>query len=158
MSVDRLCLISCCSPSIPVILCHFCTHCFYARCSVLYIPLHSFAAGKLAPYSMFRNPTAAVNLFHVGKQYLAFCRAKAAVTRNLIGRKIISSVERSDTRNSLPILDVIRSSHKRHHASEYCTAVNERYVKRQVFVIRARSAISLSDGIWTRGGSGQSGT
>ena len=62
-------------------------------------PIHSFASSKLSPYSVFCNPTTAVNLFHVGKQYLAFCRAKAAVTRNLIGRKIISSVERSDTRN-----------------------------------------------------------
>ena len=52
-------------------------------------------------HSMFHNPTAAVNLFHIGKQYLTFCKAKAAVTRNLIGRKIISSVKRSDTRNSL---------------------------------------------------------
>ena len=51
---------------------------------------------------MFRNPTAAVNLFPVGKQYLSFCKAKAAVTRNLIGREIISNVIRSDTRNSLP--------------------------------------------------------
>ena len=50
-------------------------------------------------YGMFRNPTAAVNLFHVGKQYLTFWQAKAAVTRNLIGRKIISNVKRSDTRN-----------------------------------------------------------
>ena len=50
---------------------------------------------------MFRNPTAAVNLFHVGKQYLMFWQAKAAVTRNVIGRKIISNVKRSDTRNSL---------------------------------------------------------
>ena len=50
---------------------------------------------------MFRNPTAAVNLFHVGKQYLTFWQAKAAVTRNLIGRKIISNVKRSDARNSL---------------------------------------------------------
>ena len=51
---------------------------------------------------MFRNPTAAVNQFRVGKQYLSFCEAKAAVTRNLIGRKIISNVKRPDTRNSLP--------------------------------------------------------
>ena len=71
-------------------------------------------------HSMFHNPTAAVNLFHVGKQYLTFCKAEAAVTRNLIGRKIISNVKHSDARNSLPILDVIRSSHKRHSASEYC--------------------------------------
>ena len=71
-------------------------------------------------HSMFRNPTAAVNLFRVGKQYLTFCKAETAITRNLIGRKIISSVKRSDARNSLPILDVIRSSHQRHDASEYC--------------------------------------
>ena len=51
---------------------------------------------------MFRNPTAAVNIFHVGKQYMSFCKAKAAVICNLIGRKIISNVKRSDTRNSLP--------------------------------------------------------
>ena len=71
-------------------------------------------------HSMFHNPTAAVNLFHVGKQYLTFCKAEAAVTHNLIGRKIISNVKHSDARNSLPILDVKRSSHKRHSASEYC--------------------------------------
>ena len=69
---------------------------------------------------MFRNPTAAVNLFHVGKQYLPLCKAKVAVTRNLIGRKIISSVKHSDARNSLRIFDAIRSSHKRRTASEYC--------------------------------------
>ena len=69
---------------------------------------------------MFHNPTAAVNLFHVGKQYLTLCKAEAAVTRNLIGRKIISNVKHADARNSLPILHVIRSSHKRHSASEYC--------------------------------------
>ena len=34
--------------------------------------LHSFAVGKLYHHSMFHNPTAAVNLFHVGKQYLTF--------------------------------------------------------------------------------------
>ena len=71
-------------------------------------------------HSMFHNPTASVNLFHVGKQYLTFCKAEAAVTRNLIGRKIISNVKHSDARNSLPILDVIRSSDKRHNASKYC--------------------------------------
>ena len=71
-------------------------------------------------HRMFHNPTAAVNLFHVRKQYLAFCKAKAAVTHDLIGRKIISNVKHSDARNSLPILDVIHSSHKRHSASEYC--------------------------------------
>ena len=52
-------------------------------------------------HGMFCNPTAAVNLFQVGKKYLTFWQAKAAVTRNLIGRKIISNVKRSDTRNSL---------------------------------------------------------
>ena len=52
---------------------------------------------------MFSNPTAAVNQFHVGKQYLSFCKAKAAVTHNLICRKIISNVKRADTRNSLPM-------------------------------------------------------
>ena len=71
-------------------------------------------------HSMFHNPTAAVNLFHVGKQYLTFCKAEAAVTHNLIGRKLISNVKHSDARNSLPILDVIRSSDKRHSASKYC--------------------------------------
>ena len=71
-------------------------------------------------HSMFHNPTAAVNLFHVGKQYLTFCKAEAAVTHNLIGRKIISNVKHPDARNSLPILDVIRSSHKRCSASGYC--------------------------------------
>ena len=69
---------------------------------------------------MFHNPTAAVNLCQVGKQYLTFCKAQAAVTQNLIGRKIISYVKHSDARNSLPILDVVRSSHKRHSTSEYC--------------------------------------
>ena len=34
-------------------------------------------------HSMFHNPTAAVNLFHVGKQYLTLCKAEAAVTRKL---------------------------------------------------------------------------
>ena len=71
-------------------------------------------------HSMFHNPTAAVNLFHVGKQYLTLCKAEAAVTRNLIGRKIISNVKHADARYSLPILDVIRSSDKRHSTSEYC--------------------------------------
>ena len=37
--------------------------------------VHSFAVGKLYHRSMFHNPTAAVNLFHVGKQYLTFCKA-----------------------------------------------------------------------------------
>ena len=90
------------------------------------------------------TPTAAVNLFLVGKQYLTFCQAEAAVTHSLIGRKIISSVKRSDTRSSLPILDVIRSSHKRHSASEYC-----KWRLRQTTGIpyTCWSAISLSDGI-----------
>ena len=84
---------------------------------VLYQPLHSFAAGETITiacsitlrsggnyhHSMFHNPTAAVNLFHVGKQYLTFCKAEAAVTHNLIGRKIISNVKHPDARNSLPI-------------------------------------------------------
>ena len=65
------------------------------------ITLHSYAAGGNYYHGMFGNPTAAVNLFHVGKQYLTFWQAKAAVTHNLIGRKIISNVKRSDTRNSL---------------------------------------------------------
>ena len=64
--------------------------------------------------SMSHNPTAAVNLFHVGKQYLTFRKAEAAVTLILIGRKIIYIVKRTDTRNSLPMLDVVCSSHKRH--------------------------------------------
>ena len=84
---------------------------------------------------MFDNPTAAVNLFHVEKQYLTFCKTEAAVTHNLIGRKLTSNVKHSDARNSLPILDVIRLSHKRRSASEYYYTANERYVKRQVSVI-----------------------
>ena len=86
--------------------------CSYCESPLLYGPCIFF--------SMFHNPTAAVNLFHVGKQYLTFCKAEAAVTHNLIGRKIISNVKHSDARKSLPILDVIRSSHKRHSALEYC--------------------------------------
>ena len=82
--------------------------------------LHSFAVGKLYHHSMFHNPTAAMNLFHVGKQYQTFCKAEASVTHNFIGRKIISNVKHSDARNSLPILDVKRSSDKRHSASKYC--------------------------------------
>ena len=88
-------------------------------------------------HSMFHNPTAAVNLFHVGKQYLTFCKAEAAVTHNVIGRKIISNVKHSDARNSLPILDVIRSSHKMpYRATVRQSTANERYVKRQMSVIR----------------------
>ena len=95
----------------------------YSRKTAISISaLHSFAMGKLYHHSMSHNPTAAVNIFHVGKQYLTFCKAEAAVTHrpNLIGRKIISNVKHSDARNSLPILDVIRSSDKRHSASKYC--------------------------------------
>ena len=102
-------------------------------------------------HSMFHNPTAAVNLFHVGKPYLTFCKAEAAVTHNVIGRKIISNVKHSDARNSLPILDVIRSSHKCHIAPQ-CVRVlqmnatsNDRCLL--YAYIRAQSAISLSDGI-----------
>ena len=47
-------------------------------------------------HGMFRNPAAALNLFHVGKQFLTFCKADAAETGHLIGRKTISSVKRSD--------------------------------------------------------------
>ena len=43
-------------------------------CPAWYV-LHSFAVGKLYHHSMFHNPTAAVNLFHVGKEYLTFCKA-----------------------------------------------------------------------------------
>ena len=96
---------------------------------------------------MFHNPTAAVNLFHVGKQYRTLCKAEAAVTRNLIGRKIISNVKHADARNSLPILDVIRSSQ-----TPQCVRVlqinatsNDRCLL--YAYIRARSAISLSEGI-----------
>ena len=86
---------------------------------------------------MIHNPTAAVNLFHVGKQYLTLCKAEAAVTHNLIGRKIISNVKHADARNSHPILDVIRSSHKRHSlATVHQSTANKRYVKRQMSVIR----------------------
>ena len=45
-------------------------------------------------HGMSHNPTAALNLFLIGK-------AEAAVTRNLIGRKIVLNIKRSDTRNSL---------------------------------------------------------
>ena len=81
-------------------------------CDMVIIPSATYLArynlltllrsGENYHHIMFRNPTAAVNLFPVGKQYLSFCKAKAAVTHNLIGRKIISNVIRSDTRNSLP--------------------------------------------------------
>ena len=59
-------------------------------------------------HATFRNPTAAVNLFLVGKQYLTLLQAEAAVTRNLIGRKIISIVKRSDTRNALPTVAFVK--------------------------------------------------
>ena len=91
---------------------------------------------------MSRNPTAAVNLFLVGKQYLTFCTAEDAVTRNLIGRKIISNVKPSDIRNSLGtvafVRDVIPSSHKRQ--TRVCTAA-ERYVKHRcpLYVLGAPS-------------------
>ena len=105
-------------------------------------------SGENYHHSMFHNPTAAVNLFHVGKQYLMLCKAEAAVTRNLIGRKIISNVKHADARNSLPISDVIRSSDK----TPQCVRVlqinatsNDWYLL--YAYIRARSAISLSDGI-----------
>ena len=94
---------------------------------------------------MFHNPTAAVNLFHVGKQYLTFCKAEAAVTHNLIGRKIISNVKHSDARNSLPIF----RRHTLKWQTPQCVRVlqmnatsNERCLL--YAYIRARSAISLS--------------
>ena len=59
-------------------------------------------------HGMSRNPTAAVNLFLVGKQYLTFCAAEAALTRNLIARKIISNVKHSDTRNSLCMVPFVK--------------------------------------------------
>ena len=100
---------------------------FTAGTGVLEIFVIGMLVGRYTPsqrgnyhHSMFHSPTAAVNLFHVGKQYLTLCKAEAAVTRNLIGRKTISNVKHADARNSLPILDVTRSSHKRHSGSEYC--------------------------------------
>ena len=59
-------------------------------------------------HATFRNPTAAVNLFLVGKQYLTLLQAEAVVTRNLIGRKVISIVKRSDTRNALPTVAFVK--------------------------------------------------
>ena len=59
-------------------------------------------------HATFGNPTAAVNLFLIGKQYLTLLQAKAAVTRNLIGRKLISNVKRSDTRNALPTVAFVK--------------------------------------------------
>ena len=116
--------------SIEDLQCGCCVLCPSQRHKINSPTLYSQITGKYASvytpsqrgnyhHSML-NPTAAVNLFHVGKQYLTLCKAEAAVTRNLIGRKIISNVKHADARNSLPILDVIRSSHKRHSASEYC--------------------------------------
>ena len=98
-------------------------------------------------HSMFDNPTATVNLFHVGKQYLTFCKAEAAVTRNLIGRKITSNVKHSDARNSLPILDVIRLAQtlQRVRVLQINATSNDRCLL--YAYIRAPSAISLSDGI-----------
>ena len=40
--------------------------------------VHSYAAGKSITISCSVTPLHAVNLFHVGKQYLSFCKAKAA--------------------------------------------------------------------------------
>ena len=60
---------------------------------------------------------------------MTFCKAEAAVTHNLIGRKIIFNVKHSDARNSLPILDVIRSSHKRH--APQCVIEHCRWTVRQ---------------------------
>ena len=99
-------------------------------------------------HSMFHNPTAAVNLFHVGKQYLTLCKAEAAVTRNLIGRKIISNVKRFDARK-------LTSQFRRHtlkSQTPQCVRVlqtNDTSNDRCLLYayIRARSAISLSDGI-----------
>ena len=120
--------------------------------------LHSLAAGKLSPYvtdKMFHNPTAAVNLFHVGKQYLAFCKAEAAVTHDLIGRKIISNVKRSDVLMHVTQL----TSHFRRHTLKSQTPQHTQCVRVLQMnatsndrcllyaYIRARSAISLSDGI-----------
>ena len=104
----------------------------------IYQPVYTPSQRGNCHHSMFRNPTAAVNLFHVGKQYLTLCKAEAAVTRNLIGRKIISNVKHAGARNSLPILDVIRSSHKRHSASEYCK-LNARSNYRRIYVLGAPS-------------------
>ena len=59
-------------------------------------------------HATFRNPTAAVNLFLVGKHYLTLLQVEADGTRNLIGRKIISNVKRSDTRNALPTVAFVK--------------------------------------------------
>ena len=95
-------------------------HIFSVFIVIFVVQVTLLRSGGNYHHSMFHNPTAAVNLFHVGKQYLTLCKAEAAVTRNLIGRKIISNVKHADARYSLPILDVIRSSDKRHSTSEYC--------------------------------------
>ena len=58
----------------------------------------------------FGNPTAAVNLILIGKQYLTLLPAEAAGTRNLIGMKIISNVKRSDTRNSVPKVTFVEAT------------------------------------------------
>ena len=91
-------------------------------------------SGENYHHSMFHNPTAAVNLFHVGKQYLTLCKAEAAVTRNLIGRKTISNVKHADARNSLPILDryTLKSQTPQYVRVLHINATS----KRQVFVIR----------------------
>ena len=72
-----------------------------------YFPYTPTQRGNLH-HATFGNPTAALNLFLVGKQYLTLLQAKAAVTRNLIGRKIISNVKRSDTRNALPTVAFVK--------------------------------------------------
>ena len=59
-------------------------------------------------HATFRNPTAAVNLLLVGKQYPTLLQAEAAGTRNLIGWKIISNVKRSDARNSFPTVVFVK--------------------------------------------------
>ena len=82
---------------------------------------------------MFRNPTAALNLFHVGKQYLTLCKAEAAVTRNLIGRKIIPT---SSTLMHVTHFPLQTSYAQVTNATVRQSTANERYVKRQVYVIR----------------------
>ena len=59
-------------------------------------------------HATFCNPTAAVNLFLIKKQYLMLLQAEAAGTRNLIGRKTISNVKSSDTRNSFPMVAFVK--------------------------------------------------
>ena len=84
-------------------------------------------------HSMFHNPTAAVNLFHVGKQYLTFCKAEAAVTHNLIGRK---SFPTSNTLTHVTLFPFKTSYAQVTNATVRQSTANERYVKRQVSVIR----------------------